>query len=344
MATATTAPPKPGPSGRLLPPDEQFWQRYSPHHEFPLSTVTSVALHILAIALLVIGGWLLFKLGWKDPAAPVPVDAVVIGGGGGDPKGSGSGPGDGGGGPPEENVSKDPPREQLPDVPLKDVDPRTFDPVDAPRVTDDNGTRLINPAPDVIKALEGVNKDARREMFRPLAGQGKGGQGSDGGRDKGKDTGVGKGTGPGDSKISQRQKRVLRWTMIFNTQNGDDYLRQLHSLGAILAYPSPDDPTQYMVIRNLGRGSFGEVEDLSQINRIFWVDDKPQSVASLARAIGMRAPAHFVAFFPEELEQKLLKMELNYRGKPEDSIEETKFEVRRAGAGYEPRVISQRSH
>ena len=26
----------------LIPPEEKFWQRYSPHHEFPLSTVTSI--------------------------------------------------------------------------------------------------------------------------------------------------------------------------------------------------------------------------------------------------------------------------------------------------------------
>lgn len=347
MSTAPTTQPKTAPAGRLTPPDEQFWQRYSPHHEFPLSTVTSVALHVLVIALMLIGGWMLLKLGWKDPAEGVPIEAVQMGGGGGSEKGEGGGPGVEGEPPPAEVVdpAAQPDKNPLPPVAIKDVNPEQFDPVVAPRVIDDDGRPVVNPAADVMKGLKSLKEGTRTKIFGPLAGKGRGGEGEGGGLDKGKDTGTGR--GEGDGKITARQKRVLRWVMLFNTQNGADYARQLAALGAILAFPNPRDANEYLVIRDLAaRPITANVEDLSLINRIFWVDEKRQSVDALARALGIEPmPPHFVAFFPEALEVKLLQLELKYENKPEDRIDETKYEIRRtAGGGYEPRVVSQRSH
>ncbi len=48
-------------------------------------------------------------------------------------------------------------------------------------------------------------------------------------------------------------------------------------------------------------------EDLAQIQRIYWIDDKPQSAQGLASP-----PRFFAAFFPETAEQELLRMELAY--------------------------------
>jgi hypothetical protein len=123
------------------------------------------------------------------------------------------------------------------------------------------------------------SRRTRTKIFGPLAGKGSG-PGEGGGTDKGKDKGVGR--GEGDGKITARQKRVLRWVMLFNTQNGADYARQLHALGAILAFPNPRDANEYLVIRDLGaRPITANVEDLSVINRIFEVDEKRQSVESV---------------------------------------------------------------
>ena len=51
--TNNQAKPRPNPlAGREAGPapfEEPFWQRYSPHHEFPLSSATSIALHMLAL-------------------------------------------------------------------------------------------------------------------------------------------------------------------------------------------------------------------------------------------------------------------------------------------------------
>src|SRR5205085_11929153 len=107
------------------------------------------------------------------------------------------------------------------------------------------------------------------------------------GRGKGKDTGVGPGEGDGGrGKLTTQQKRVLRWRMTFDTRSGEDYARQLSALGAILAIPDPADPKQYLVIEDLQqRPAKGQVKDLGQIKRIFWTDDKPDSVEALSRAL-----------------------------------------------------------
>jgi hypothetical protein len=189
-----------------------------------------------------------------------------------------------------------------------------------------------------------------RTTFRPRdsdgvqPGKGQGGTGSGGGSGEGRGTGEGSGTGPGKAKLTKREERMLRWSMRFSTQNGADYLKQLKGLGAILAIPVSDGPNpQYEIIRDLDRRPPKLIkEDLSKIQRIYWVDDKPPSVAGVMEALGLQMhPSHFVAFMPGQLEQKLFKLELNYRGLREDQIHETKFEVVRGPGGYEPRVIEQ---
>jgi hypothetical protein len=145
-------------------------------------------------------------------------------------------------------------------------------------------------------------------------------------------------------RLSVQQKRVLRWSMTFGTQNGEDYLRQLKDLkpgsGAILAIPKGNG--QYEVIRDLSkRPAAGKVEDLTKIRNIFWVDDKPESVANLARALGIKAPPFFVAFFPPELEEEVVRLEREKAGGArEDDIEATTIEMARSGDGYRPVVVS----
>ena len=132
--------------------------------------------------------------------------------------------------------------------------------------------------------------------------------------------------------------------MTFNTQNGDDYLNQLRDIkpgnGAILAIPAGSG--KYEVIRDLAkRPAQGQVEDIGTIKRISWVDDKPESVAGLARALGIQPPQFVIAFFPTELESDLARLERDYQGRNEDDIEETRFVVERAADGYHARVVAQ---
>jgi hypothetical protein len=321
-----------------FPPEERFWKHYSPHHEFPLSSVASVVIHALAIAVLVLGGILLARLGWGEKQ--VPIDSIeVIPGGGGSPSGAdGQATGTG----KKEDVAPESadtkaPRGELPKEELKKVEP-THNPIvnpetEAPRPID------VDPSAGLSKASDKLRDMIEHMQQGGTASKGKGGTGEGGGKGSGKGTGQGPGTGTGKIK-SERQKRQARWTMIFNTFNGDDYARQLIALGAILAIDGPSG--QLLVIDDLRRRPVSPQAKDVVPDRIFWIDDRPQSVGSLAQALGISPlPQRIVAFFPEELEKELLRKELNHHHLREDQIFETKFQVQRRGSGYEPLVVEQ---
>ena len=66
----------------LVPPDERFWQRYSPNHEFPISSASSFLIHLFVLGCLILGARTFAN--WDRP---VDVDALIMGGGGGRPEG-----------------------------------------------------------------------------------------------------------------------------------------------------------------------------------------------------------------------------------------------------------------
>ena len=69
-----------------------------------------------------------------------------------------------------------------------------------------------------------------------------------------------------------------------------------------------------------------------------------ESVRSLLSVVkNFGRPSYFVAFFPHKIEKKLLDLEMDYANrkygiKDENMIHETKFDVIRAGGGYDVRV------
>jgi RNA polymerase sigma factor (sigma-70 family) len=141
----------------------------------------------------------------------------------------------------------------------------------------------------------------------------------------------------------EQQKRMLRWRIVFDTRDGEDYARQLEALGAVLAIPVGDG--KYQVIRDLGKRPVRPAaEDLTQVRHIFWMEDNPRSVAGLAKALGLKkAPAHVVVFLPKYVEDVLLRKELAHAGRKEENIEETTFRFVRTKDGYKLRVASQRA-
>jgi hypothetical protein len=325
-------------SSTLAPPEERFWKRYSPHHEFSISSSASTAVHVIGFAVLILGAALLARLGFG--ARPVEVASIVIAGGGGDPHGK-EGPNTGTGHEPEVINSPNPepvtkaeaPKEEL-KAPEKETTP-ILPPPDKSNV---------RPIEDPGSTLMSIDKAARETMNAQMArgnrSKGKGGPGEGGGKGKGKGTGTGDLQGPGKINVEQREKRQLRWTMTFNTRDGEDYLRQLQALKAMLAIEGPNG--EYLVIEDLRKRPVVPVaRSLSEINRIYWIDDRPESVRSLARGLQMPAPPRFIALFPIELEQDLLRKELAYRHLAEDDIAETRFQVRATGRGYEAFVVYQ---
>jgi hypothetical protein len=329
---------------RRTPPEESFWKHYSPHHEFPLSLLSSAMLHALGITLLLLvafGIILAFKTNHSLPVDPV---RLATGGGGGSPTGIEGGAGTGRA--PEENVTQGEKGEKS--SPGEDVKRPELTPAQRSEIAmqfNDEGVRLIERS-EVAKAMmANIDKEVQRKLHDGLSpAKGQGGPGTGGGKDKGKDKGTGPGTGEGRAKLSQREKRMLRWTMMFDTRSGSDYLRQLQALGAILAIPKPENPRDYYIVRDLTKRPAELLnEDLSQIQRIYWIDDKPQSVQGLMQALGLQLmPNHFVAFMPQDLEDRLAKMELQYMGRKEEQIDATRFKVLpKSGGSYDVKVFDQ---
>jgi hypothetical protein len=311
------------PAKQRTPPAEEFWQRYSPHHEFPVSSITSVALHILVIVALLLGAWAAIRLGLLGDDNKLRVDAINLGKPNGVPDKKGIGEG-----PLGEEVGDNPqPRKT---VDLGKLPESNLDPIDLPKGKDPNGKRLIDPGTvkSELEKLQQLTKEVREKLD-----SGPGGRGDRSGTPNGS---------PNGKKVSERRERLLRWSMIFNTRDGGDYASQLDALGAILAVPVANGK-EYEIIRDLKtRPVQGKVEDPAALQRIYWIDDKPDSVAGLARALGIKTnPKVIVAFFPVELENKLAQMERDFAGRKEDDIAETRFDIVRSPNGYEPKVTSQ---
>jgi hypothetical protein len=333
----------------LTPHEEQFWQRYSPHHEFPLSSATSIALHVLALVLLALLGWWLARqaIATRSALPELPVH-VLPGKPGGAPSGDGSEPTAAGGDPRAEDVGpKAQVNKEQAEIPRVDLgQPRIAE----PEQTENKGEleRLIKESQRIGNESERITKENREKLRRGLARLGRADKSGPGGGGKdGKDGGSGNRTGPGPGTLEERERRMGRWVMVFDTYNGEDYARQLAGLGAFLGIPvGKGDSVSYKIIRDLkARPVAGDVEDLADIGRIQWTDERPESIAPLCRALNIHpVPDHLLAFFPIELEQRLLRLELRYKGLREDQIRETRFKIRKTADGYEPMVIEQKAN
>jgi hypothetical protein len=297
----------------VIPPGPQFWRTYSPNGELPFSGLGSFLVHGLAL-LILLGG----IVAWisKTHETSVSIEPIADGptgpvGGSGNSLGIGANPG---------ILTPQDVGEPLvtPQDPSAQLDPSTpdFKPDQKPvRLESD-----VNPAN--AKTKTGEKSQAR--MTPNLANSLKGvpGKGSDG-------PGFGPGVGPGwgGRPLSERQQR---WRMIFSTHNGNDYLRQLNALGAILRV---DRNNKSYLIRNLSeRPAQPQQDDADALHRIYWVDDDLESRESVAQALQLGwTPERIYAYFPKSLEDKLVQKELEYgrkygRAKEED-IAETHFKI-----------------
>jgi hypothetical protein len=336
------APQVSGPPGGALqnrparvPPEESVWKRYSPHHELPVSVTTSVAVHVLFFTLLAFGvlGMLFLPRPEQAEVPPLAVDFLTVENGDGkepdrrdiDPVGRRR----------KEEVDKradkepsqPPPRPGIEELPPPKVPPPVF-----PELRDKPEAELLfAQGTQAMEVLARIDERMRiRLVDAQLSRPGPGGS---------KDT-----KGP-PGRLNNIIPPALRWTVIFNTSNGRDYRMQLADLGAIVAVPLTPDGQESLVFRDLrGASPVGKVEDIGKIQRLSWVDDKPESVRSLAQELNVPLTTRcFVAFFPERLEAQLLELELNYHGKKtEEQIAETHFRIVRRNNHYEPEVVGQR--
>jgi hypothetical protein len=330
----------------LIPPENTVWERYSPHHEAPLSFTGSGALHIVVIALLVLCGFLI-SLWITPPPKPLPVDTIRMpGGGGGNPKGKGNGPGIGSGGvddgvdDPNNTTPIDPTLQQRPELQPDEVKKAAVDFANDPSVV-----RYIEDGNENMKKLARLDSDVRdrlRDGINP--GKGQGGTGSGGG--KGTGEGEGKGSGSGKGQVmTEREKRMVRWNIMFKVRNGEDFIDQLRDLEAILAMPIGNSRKDYQIcdLKKAPPYRF-ENADIGKLNRIWWWIEEPPSVRMLSEDMHVRGkPNHYIALMSNKMEEELAEKEKKFQGLDPEQIYETKFEFVRVGPGkYDIKVLSQK--
>jgi hypothetical protein len=328
--------------------EEPILVKYSPHHELPLSSVSSLGIHALVIGLIIIVGIIIAKLNWNSEEKPIQADAVMMepaGGGGGNPDGVGKGPADGLTTAPDAPDSL-PDESNPPPVNPKDrakLEEVKKDAMELPVFDDPDSKRLIERGGEAVDRYLKLKKGMRDKLTEAIAGKGQGGSGSGGGEGTGQGTGKGSGTGPGRGN-AERAKRMMRWRITFTIRDAREYKRQLRALGAFVAFPDPHNPDSYLVIRDLDQERpQPRPEDITKINRVWWYADDAASLRSVAQAVGLNPPpSDVIIFFSQEAEEKMARLEKAFRGKEENEITETYFDLQKRGDTYEPVVARQR--
>jgi len=289
----------------------------------PLSTIGSLALHVLGIGALILVG-----LGWFSfgkSTASLPVETVRFGTENEDkPKGPGSATG---GDAVAAEIRPDANDQSPADDPMRPkLDPAA---VVLPPLSLQNDDRL----PRYVQ-----NGNSPKNPFRDIIDSLKQTKGPQGPNNPNNLTGS-------RTPPPPRVARMLRWTMVFNTRTGMDYLAQLRSIGAVLAIPTGPDSQTYKIVRDLsGRGPAKLLdEDISKIQCIFWKDDRAESITALMKALHYpQAPNHFYAFMPMKVEQELSELEKKFAGRSEDQIGSTKFMLQPTTKGFKFVVLEQK--
>lgn len=347
MSTRSNVSP-PANSGKRLrelpkQPAQQFWQRYSPHHEFPLSGISSIALHLGIGGLVIAGAFWMGQARAKDEM-PLPFGTVQVGNSVDGESGT------------EETAKGEQVAEPLPPSPSllgkdKPLPPLPMDPIPplvvpiTKNIDFDSFLKENEAARQKIKEMPQLERSLLDGLVngrgvKDGTGQ-EGKEGTKGGPEKGDPKGS-------RGIINERAKRQLRWTMNFSTYDGNDYLKQLEDLGAKLAIPLKSQGQKYLLINDLTRPSKTEtVEDLGKLGLISWTDDSKNSIEGLTKTLKIKEkPTKVIAFFPLELEERLAKMELAYAErnghKTVDEIGETVFQVKGVKSKYQPVVLDQR--
>lgn len=332
MATPTLTPPPVAPP--LAPPDEEFWEKYSPHFEFPLSSIGSIALHVAGLMIFLGALFMLSKMTLPG-TEPVPMREMMVLGDGAEGEGS---EGSGGGNPMEDVKPFERPMDPerlIPEKVLEDVRTEIKDFV--PNIPQDADAPKIEDLP-AFKKFAQLNEDLRKKVMQ--GNNGNKGMGPEPGKGSTEQTGAGVG-GKGDATSSKN--RAVRWELMFKTESGLDYVKQLGAMKATLVIPQPPDFQRSLAYKNIDQPRpQGEAFDINNIPGLYFVDDSADSASKVAKTLGLNFdPPLFVAFFPKEVEEELAAKERNYRGRKEDQIFSTKFKILIRDGKYTVQVMDQ---
>jgi hypothetical protein len=361
---ASTEKKTPSRAGKpLLPPDEQFWKRYSPRYELPLAGATSFFVHGMVVGILAVGGLaFLFRAG-AEASRPPQMDVTLIEAGAGD-FGSGGMPGspgepgqqevgmEGAGAPLEGANTGNEPTDELPSVGSLELDLPS-------------SVAAAESKDDLVKQFEQLRADADKRSKDPApksgskggilggkgvvggtgkSGAGKGGQGGTGGTGR---------AGGGGRKATDQEIKAWRWR--FDLAGAPKvHADKLDRAGLIIAVPDPaegkanPEKGPYFLIRDLKRRPISlEKIDLSKYqDSVKWYSQKADSVRDLAKEIKLPfVPEFVVLLLPKDREAKMAAEERRFalqNGTNPAIVRETVFDFRLQNGVYEPVAVSQK--
>ena len=313
------------------PPEEEFWEKYSSHLEFPLSTVLAILLHV-AVGAIIIFMFHLANRGEDRNSVPL----TLIDPGGFDESGQGS-QGSGGKDDPITKGDSNPFEKSISDILpdpsmipqakadlkslMQDLDPNSEMPITAENVA----------------AFSTLDKELQKKLLGMQRGAGDGGgSGFDGT----------KGAGPGGTGADSTRARTMRWVLRFRTANGADYVDQLKAMGGVIIVPIPPENKQMMFFSDLSNptnGKIGSDADLRQFGGLLqFSDGRQESVQGVSQVLGLTfRPKAFWAIFPKKVEKDLEMKEKGYRNRRAEDIEETVFSITVRAGQFEAVVVDQ---
>ena len=320
------------------PSDEAVWETYAANGEPFLSSLASFVLHGVVILIIVTG--MLVWAGQESSRPPVELEGVNVGGGSG---------GDEDGVDPNAPGRNSQPRDEIkgvakPDPALASVQEQPDPAIKA------NTTPTISNDADPADFLERQRSKTPKVNLRPildeamigLVGKGKGGPGIGG------EKGGGRGTVDGDSEGNEsgttnaRGHRVLRWSLNIVTNSGEDYVRKLAALGMTVALVDPN--RKLLVIKDPLQGSrSGKVyTDPKSLRLVYFSDGDTDSCEQIAQFFGVDfTPVALMGFMTVKFENELVQKETSYRGRKEEDIKSTLFDISFSGGKHVIRVREQ---
>lgn len=300
--------------------EQPFWERYNSRLEMPTGTAMAVLVYVAAVMVMVM---LPYWASDKKDRTPIPISAL-----GNDEEGDGS---EGNGGTPDlalgqlpQDSKMTPEKQQA----LNDVKDEIRE-----RIQVDGTDGEI---PDsAAAALATLDKNIRDKILGAKAGSGNGTSGGESGN----------GSGPGGTGASSTYARAMRWVIKFDTRSGNDYVAQIGGLKGVIMVPTADGKKMYLFRNPTVPDPKVVATDADHANlssQIRFDDNRPKSIEAVSDALKLGyLPPVFLVYFPRDLEEKLSKLETNYRGIAAENIKQTTFRVILRGGAYDLVVTDQ---
>ncbi|MBI3409891.1 MAG: hypothetical protein HY040_16250 [Planctomycetes bacterium] len=337
----------------MLPPDERFWQRYSPRHEFPLAGVTSIFAHCFIVGIVALAAFLLMLRRESESQRPPNMDVVLAAEGG-----------PGGGEPGSRGDKLD--NTEITDKPKMGEASENLPPpndtklLDAPKVELDVPSLVpvpIDQSVDISKQLNELLTQAKKSATEPKSpptkspggvkngiGKNPGGANPNGVNGPG---GPGPGGPGGGGGATKQQIYAQRWR--FDLAGGPkEHAAKLTAVGVTLGFFERNNINHFMVVQDLTKRPVHARRDSDKKYFgvvVIWSNNKQESVQALARELQLpHAPSAVFMMLPKDREEKMAEVEAAYaraQGRDPNRITETWFDFRLQDGSFEPFVIRQ---